>query len=42
MNAPSMKDADGLPMPFDSYDADGTRVTRGELRRMQKVRRPGS
>jgi len=42
MNAPSMRDADGLPMPFDGYDADGTRVTRGELRRMQKVKRPGS
>jgi hypothetical protein len=42
MNAPSMQDADGLPMPFDGYDADGSRVTRGEPRRMQKVRRPGS
>jgi len=42
MNAPSMKDADGLPMPFDGYEADGTRVTRGEPKRMQKVKRAGS
>jgi murein DD-endopeptidase MepM/ murein hydrolase activator NlpD len=42
MNGPSMQEADGLPMPFDGYDADGTRVTRGEPRRMQKLKRPGS
>jgi hypothetical protein len=42
MNAPLMKDADGLPMPFDEYDADGVSVKRGEPRRLQKVKRHGT
>lgn len=41
MNAPSMKDADGLPMPFDDYLADGVLVQRGEPKRMQKIQRTG-
>ena len=41
MNAPSMKDADGLPMPFDEYLADGVLVKRGEPKRMQKIQRTG-
>ena len=42
MNAPSMQDADGLPMPFEEYEADGVPVPKGEPRRFQKVRRKGS
>jgi murein DD-endopeptidase MepM/ murein hydrolase activator NlpD len=37
MNAPSMADADGLPMPFDDYLLDGKLVARGELKRFQLV-----
>ncbi len=38
MNAPSMDDADGLPMPFDGYVLDGKTIEHGELRRFQIVK----
>jgi murein DD-endopeptidase MepM/ murein hydrolase activator NlpD len=37
MNKPSMADADGLPMPFADYRADGAVVASGELKRGQTV-----
>lgn len=37
MNKPSMSDADGLPMPFTGYTADGAPVASGELKRGQTV-----
>jgi hypothetical protein len=38
MNGPDMTRADGLPMPFTDYLADGNPVERGELTRLQVVR----
>lgn len=38
MNARSMDDADGLPMPFDGYVLDGSTIEHGELKRFQIVK----
>ncbi len=37
MNKPSMDDADGLPLPFADFIADGVAVPSGELKRGQVV-----